>query len=88
MQRKTKDNISYMFEIEKRIFVNNEIFENEYSYLYGGNKDKIVTFQYYNIKTDKEGEQKRFWNYAEALKLARIRRKDGRYKDYEFLIIN
>lgn len=75
-----------MFEIENRIFVNKEIFENEYSYLYGGNKDKIVTFQYYNIKTNKEGEQKRFWNYAEALKLARARRKDGRYKNYEFLI--
>ena len=77
-----------MFELEKRIFVNKEIFENEYSYLYGNNKDKIVIFQYYNIKTDKEGEEKRFWNYAEALKLARAKRKDGRYKNYEFLITN
>ena len=77
-----------MFELEKRIFVNKEIFENEYSYLYGNNKDNIVTFQYYNTKTDKEGEQKRFWNYAEALKLARAKRKDSRYKNYEFLITN
>ena len=77
-----------MFDIEKRTFVDREIFKNEYSYIYGDNKDTIVTFQYYNILTGKEGVEKRFWNYGEALTLARTRARDGRYKNYEFLITN
>ena len=33
-----------MKEIERRIYVSEEIFNNEYSYVYGENKDKEVTF--------------------------------------------
>ena len=35
-----------MKEIERRIYVSEEIVNNEYSYYYGENKDKEVTFSY------------------------------------------
>ena len=75
-----------MKEIERRIFVSKEIFDNEYSYVYGENKDKIVTFQYYNAKKDREGNAITHWTYTDAIEFARYRRNDGRYKNYEFLI--
>ena len=48
-----------MKEIERRIYVSEEIFNNEYSYVYGENKDKEVTFAYYQIKKDKA-----FWGLS------------------------
>ena len=75
-----------MKEIERRIFVSKEIFDNEYSYVYGENKDKIVTFQYYNSTKDKEGKKVEHWTYTDAIEFARYWRNDGRYKNYEFLI--
>ncbi len=76
-----------MNEIERRIYVDDELLKNEYSYLFGEKKDEIVNFVYSNIKTGKESEHKH-WNYAEALNLARARARDGRYKNFEFLIFS
>ena len=75
-----------MKEIERRIFISKEILDNEYSYLYGENKDKKVTFSYYHIKKDKETLTKLNYNYADALAFARYRANDNRYRNYEFLI--
>lgn len=72
-------------EIEKRIFVSDEILEHEYDYTYGDKKNAIVEFHYYKPKTDKEYHAVES-NYAAALSLARYRARDGRYKNYEFLI--
>ncbi|WP_289191913.1 MULTISPECIES: hypothetical protein [Bacteroidales] len=44
-----------------------------------------VIFQYYNKKRDKEGKAIPK-TYRKALELARDRARDGRYKNYEFLI--
>ena len=74
-----------MKEIEKRIFVTEDILLNEWHYLYGDKKDVLLDFVYYNFKKDKETNiGKR--TYVENLELARSRRSDGRYKNYEFLI--
>lgn len=74
-----------MKEIERRIYVSEEIFNNEYSYAYGENKDKEVTFAYYHVKKDRETPIG-FKNYSEALAFARYRANDKRYRNYEFLI--
>ena len=75
-----------MKEIERRIYVSEEIVNNEYSYAYGENKDKQVTFAYYQIKKDEETPTKLKNNYSEALAFARYRANDKRYRNYEFLI--
>ena len=74
-----------MKEIERRIYVSEEIFNNEYSYVYGENKDKEITFSYYQVKKDRETPIG-FKNYSQALAFARYRANDKRYKNYEFLI--
>lgn len=75
-----------MKEIERRIFVSDEIFANEYSYAYGDNKSKQVTFAYYHTKTEKETTVRLCFTYSEALDFARYRANDGRYRNFEFLI--
>lgn len=72
-----------MHEIEHRIWVDDYCFQNELSLM----KDNTVSvvFQYYNKKCDKEGKSIPK-TYSEALVLARVRARDGRYKNYEFLI--
>lgn len=74
-----------MKEIENRIYVDDEIFKNEYSYMYGNKKDVEVNFSYYHIKKDKVSCNIQM-NYAECLVFARYRRSDGRYRNYEFMI--
>lgn len=80
-----QNRLRVMIEIEKRIYVSENLFKNEYSYLYGVDKNKLVNFIYYNWKKDKEGTPIQ-WKYKDALSLARSRARDGRYKNYEFLI--
>ena len=75
-----------MIEIERRIFLSEEIHKQEYDYVYGDKKDKIVTFSYYKPKTDKETICNLEHTYSDALKFARSRANDGRYKNFEFLI--
>ena len=72
-----------MHEIENRIWVDDFCFQNELSLM----KDDTVSvvFQYYNKKHDKEGKAIPK-TYRKALELARDRARDGRYKNYEFLI--
>lgn len=73
-------------EIERRIFVEEELLNNEYFFFYGENKDTEVSFTYYNLHKDKEGSTLKN-TYRYCLGLARERANDGRYKNYEFLII-
>lgn len=75
-----------MKEIEKRIFVSDDILLNEFSYIYGENKDVYVIFQYYQVKKDKLTVCHINNNYKEALDFARYRRNDKRYKNFEFFI--
>lgn len=72
-----------MHEIEHKIWVDDYCFQNELSLM----KDNTVSviFQYYNKKRDKEGKAIPK-TYRKALELARDRARDGRYKNYEFLI--
>ncbi len=74
-----------MFKVEARIKLSEEIYYNEWNYLYGERKDEKVLFGYHNIKTGKDSIKHGF-TYADALSLARRRRDDGRYKNYEFQI--
>ena len=75
-----------MRQIERRIYISEEIFNDEYSYLYGENKDKVVTFAYYHPQKGKETPTRLKYNYSDALNFARYRANDKRYKNYEFLI--
>ena len=75
-----------MIEIENRIFVSEELMENEYSYMFGDNKDKPLTFQYYQVKKDRATICNVGRNYRELLDFARYRRSDKRYRNYEFFI--
>lgn len=76
-----------MKEIERRIFVDEDILLNEYDYLFGDRKNKAVIFAYYKPKTDKAHEVK-MATYAEAIDFARYRARDKRYRNFEFLIYN
>ena len=73
-----------MYEIEKDTYVSEKILYNEYSYRYGTKKMEIVEFIYSNVKSGKETIRE--FTYSQALNLARERRKDGRYKNYEYYI--
>ena len=75
-----------MYNVESRVWLSKDIYYNEWHFLYGDRKDEKVTFIYHNIKTGKD-TIKPYWNYAYALSLARFRRSDGRYKNYEFHIM-
>lgn len=44
-----------------------------------------VVFTYLNVKTDKESDINDL-TLLEAIKLAEVRREDGRYKNFEFII--
>lgn len=74
-----------MKEIERRIYISDEIFNNEYSFTYGERKNEIVNFHYYHIKKDRESHPIPM-TYTEALAFARYRANDKRYRNYEFLI--
>ncbi len=75
-----------MVEIEKRIFVSECIMKNEHSYMYGKNRDKPLTFQYYQVKKDRLTTCHVGNNYRELINFARYRRDDKRYRNYEFFI--
>lgn len=59
--------------------------KNEYSYMFGDNKDKPLTFQYYQVKKDRTTTCF-VGNYRELLDFARYRRNDKRYRNYDFFI--
>ena len=74
-----------MVELERRIFVDRYIMLNEYDYTFGEKKNDLVYYSLYNVKRNKEN---RLFadTYNKVLKHARERARDGRYKNYEFLI--
>lgn len=76
----------HMTQIEYRTFVTEEILLNEYEYVYGSKKDEKVDFTWHNIKNHRDHTKSKRFTYNDALGLARRRRNDGRYKNYEYLI--
>lgn len=75
-----------MKQIEKKTFVSEEIFANEYDYMYGKKKNEKVDFTFINVVTAKEITKHAIFTYRQALNLARERSKDGRYRNYEYVI--
>lgn len=75
-----------MRQIEAKTFVSEEILLHEYDYMYGDKKDQKVDFTFINTRTGKENTKQAVFNYRHALNLARERRNDGRYKNYEYAI--
>lgn len=75
-----------MIQIEAKTFVSEEILHHEHEYTYGAKQDEKVDFTFLNTKTGKETTKKEWFNYKKALQLARDRRNDGRYKNYEYII--
>ena len=74
-----------MKELEKRIFVDEEIILNEYDYTFGEKKNVEVYYSLLNVKTDKLTRM--FADtYNNVLRHTRERARDGRYKNYQFLI--
>ena len=74
-----------MKELEKRIFVDEEIILNEYDYTFGEKKSVEVYYSLLNVKTDKVTSMYAD-TYNNVLRHTRERARDGRYKNYEFLI--
>lgn len=75
-----------MRQIEAKTFLSEEILLHEYDYMYGDKKDQKVDFTFINTRTGKENTKQAVFNYRHALNLARERRNDGRYKNYEYAI--
>ena len=75
-----------MVQIEAKTYVSEEILKNEYDYTYGEKKDQKVDFTFINTRTGKENTKQAVFNYRHALDLARARRNEGRYKNYEYAI--
>lgn len=75
-----------MKQIEEKTFVSEEIFANEYDYTFGEKKNEKVDFTFINVVTAKEITKHAIFTYRQALNLARERRNDGRYKNYEYVI--
>ena len=75
-----------MRQIEAKTFVSEEILLHEYDYMYGDKKDQKVDFTFINTRTGKENTKQAVFNCRHALNLARERRNDGRYKNYEYEI--
>lgn len=73
-------------QVETRTFVTTDILIHEYEHMFGDRKDMKVDFTFINNKTGKENTKANVFTYREALELARSRRNDGRYKNFEFLI--
>lgn len=74
-----------MQELERRIFVSDYLFEHEIEYTFGDKRNESVVFIYYNLKREREGKHIPE-TFRKALRLARERARDGRYKNYEFHI--
>ena len=74
-----------MYQIALKIQISDELFKNEYCYFYGELMNELVTFTFVNTKNGKETEKK--MTYRRALSLAHDRARDGRYKNYEYIII-
>lgn len=72
--------------IENRILVSSEIICDEYSYYCGSNSNVIVNFTYFNRESGRETTIPKGYPYKESLNLARQRRSDGRYKNFDFII--
>lgn len=75
-----------MNQIEAKIFVSEELLEDEYAYTFGEKKEEKVDFTFVNVATAKEITKHAIFTYRQALNLARERRNDGRYKNYEYII--
>lgn len=74
----------YNMDNLNRVKVCAGIFNAEYEWYFGANKDIDVKFQYYNKKKDTTTDI--LMPYRRALGLAFERARDGRYKNYDFLI--
>lgn len=74
-----------MKQVENRIFVEDEIFFNEFSYYFGDKRSASCYMVYYHTK---KGTEKCHidGNYRDCLSFARYRANDRRYKNFEFLI--
>ena len=73
-----------MVQISQRIYLSHILYENEYKYRYGEKKNELVQFTFANMNTGEEVVKK--MTYEKAIELAYMRSKDGRYKNYEYLI--
>lgn len=74
-----------MKQVENRIFVEKEIFLNEYSFYFGSKRSTDCYMSYYHTK-DGRVRGHINGNYRDCLSFARNRANDRRYKNFEFLI--
>lgn len=72
-------------QLEKAIYVDRFIIDNEYNLLYGSKRNEIVGFSFYHTRKEKQSSI-RPMIYSRAINLAREKRNDGRYRNYEYFI--
>lgn len=78
--------MSYI-EIERKIYLSNDLFKNEYDYMFGKyQNDRVIKVTYYKEKDDYSKTIDSKFTLKEAIEFARNRMKDRRYKNYQIII--
>lgn len=75
------------FEIERKIYLSDDLFKNEYDYMLGKyQNDRIIKVTYYKEKNDYSKTIDSKFTLKEAIEFARNRMRDRRYINYQILI--
>lgn len=78
--------MSYI-EIERKIYLSDILFKNEYDYMFGKyQNDRVIKVTYYKEKNDYSKTIDSKFTLKEAIEFARNRMRDKRYRNYQILI--
>lgn len=78
--------MSYI-EIERKIYLSDDLFKNEYDYMFGKyQNDRVIKVTYYKEKNDYSKTIDSKFTLKEAIEFARNRMSDRRYRNYQILI--
>lgn len=78
--------MSYI-EVERKIYLSDNIFKNEYDYMFGEyENDRVIQVTYYKEKDDYSKTINKKFTLKEAIEFARYRMRDRRYKNYQIII--
>ena len=78
--------MSYI-EIERKIYLSDDLFKNEYDYMFGKyQNDRVIKVTYYKEKNDYSKTIDSKFTLKEAIEFARNRMRDKRYRNYQIII--
>lgn len=74
-----------MKQLTDKIFIDETLFNNEHSFYFGARRGEKVNLTFSNIN-GKDVTKNGLFTYREALEVATRRARDGRYRNFEYLI--